>query len=219
MKILLVSATEAELEPIIKKAQKIQEMDSVLSTYELNGHTFDILCSGVGMVATSYQLGRVLASYNYDCAINAGIAGSFLKDLSLGTVVEVVEDEFSEMGAEDGSQFLSLSDLNLSMGDEYSGSIVNRQKIWDLPYPKLKAITVNTVHGSEERISMIENRLQPQIESMEGAAFLYACKMVNVPCVQIRSISNYVERRNKSNWNIPLAVQNLNAELLKFISK
>ena len=81
----------------------------------------------------------------------------------------------------------------------------------------MKSITVNTVHGCEERISKTEARFHPQLESMEGAAFFYACKTAKVPCVQIRSISNYVERRNKTSWNIPLAIHNLNIEILKLL--
>jgi len=45
---------------------------------------------------------------------------------------------------------------------------------------------------------------------MEGAAFHYACLKEKVPYAEIRSISNYVEKRDRSKWNIPLAIKNLN---------
>ena len=64
----------------------------------------------------------------------------------------------------------------------------------------------------------IVHRLNPQGESMEGAACMFACQEANVPCVQIRSISNFVEKRNKSKWDITMAITNLNKELQKFIS-
>jgi futalosine hydrolase len=35
--------------------------------------------------------------------------------------------------------------------------------------------------------------------------------------LQIRTISNFVEEREKANWNIPLAIENLNKELLRVI--
>ena len=99
-----------------------------------------------------------------------------------------------------------------------SGVLSNTQELYSLSYPKVSAITVNTVHGSPQRIAKTQARLNPQIESMEGAAFFYACKTLKVPCVQIRSISNYVELRNKDAWNIPLAVQHLNQEILSLLS-
>ncbi len=220
MKTLIVSATHLELKPLLDKAEKINRIDDKLSSYHLDGNEFDLLCTGVGMVATSFHMGRVLSSHKYDRVINAGIAGSFEKNIPLGTVVEIVEDQFPEMGAEDGEHFLSLLDLELIEADDFpyqSGVLSNEQEIWDLTYPKVKSITVNTAHGSEERIAKTEQRLRPQVESMEGAAFFYACKTAKIPCVQIRAISNYVERRDKASWDIPRAIQRLNTEILKLI--
>nr|MBA3901986.1 futalosine hydrolase [Bacteroidota bacterium] len=75
---------------------------------------------------------------------------------------------------------------------------------------KVKGISVNQVHGEEKAIEKVVQRLNPDTESMEGAAFFYACFSEGLPCVQIRAISNYVEKRNRENWDIPLAVKNLN---------
>ncbi|MNH40683.1 Futalosine hydrolase [compost metagenome] len=58
-----------------------------------------------------------------------------------------------------------------------------------------------------------------EVESMEGAAFFYVCLSEGVKCVQLRSISNYVERRNRESWNIPLAIKNLNAELKRLTDR
>lgn len=220
MKTLLVSATYEELKPLFEKAKKINQIDDKLNTYRIGSKEFDLLCTGVGMVATSFYLGRVLSSHKYDRVINAGIAGSFEKSIPLGAVVEVVEDQFSEMGAEDGANFLSLLDMKLIEADEFpyqSGVLCNEQEIWSLTYPKVKSITVNKAHGSKERITKTIERLKPQVESMEGAAFFYACKIAKIPCLQIRAISNYVERRNKATWDISLAIQSLNTEILKLI--
>jgi len=54
---------------------------------------------------------------------------------------------------------------------------------------------------------------------MEGAAVFYACKRENIDCLQIRSVSNYVEPRNKENWQIGLAIRNLNDWMISFISE
>jgi len=52
----------------------------------------------------------------------------------------------------------------------------------------IKGITVNCVHGSEDEILKIKKMLSPDIETMEGAAFFYACNQVKLPSVQIRSV-------------------------------
>jgi futalosine hydrolase len=53
---------------------------------------------------------------------------------------------------------------------------------------------------------------------MEGASVFKVCEEFNVPCMQIRSISNKVEKRNKNNWDLDLAIRNLNIEVEKIIS-
>ena len=83
---------------------------------------------------------------------------------------------------------------------------------------KVKGVTVNTVHGIENSIHKMVERLYPDIESMEGAAVFKVCEEMRVSCIQIRSISNKVEKRNKESWNLPLAISNLNIEVEKIIS-
>jgi futalosine hydrolase len=39
-----------------------------------------------------------------------------------------------------------------------------------------------------------------------------------IPCIQLRAVSNYVEKRNKDAWNIPLAIENLNKQLIAIIN-
>ena len=47
------------------------------------------------------------------------------------------------------------------------------------------------------------------IESMEGAAFFFVCRQFNLPCLQLRSVSNNVGERDKSKWKMQDALQNL----------
>ena len=86
MKILLVVATELE---IIKDKFK----------------DCNVLITGMGMINTSIEITKELMQDKYDLVINMGVAGSFSKDYVIGDVVEVVEDNFSEFGFEDGNDF------------------------------------------------------------------------------------------------------------------
>jgi futalosine hydrolase len=72
-------------------------------------------------------------------------------------------------------------------------------------------ITVNTVHGNPATIAAVVRRCRPQVESMEGAAFMYACRLAEVKYAQVRAISNVVARRNRTAWMIPQAVDALAA--------
>ncbi len=73
------------------------------------------------------------------------------------------------------------------------------------------------MHGLIASIVETEILFSPDVESMEGAAFAYVCDQIKLDYIQLRSISNRVEERNKNNWNIPLAIKNLNQTLIEII--
>jgi futalosine hydrolase len=52
---------------------------------------------------------------------------------------------------------------------------------------------------------------------MEGAAFMFACDQERIPYLQVRAVSNLVEKRNRDRWNIPLAIENLNKKIIEFL--
>src|SRR3569832_193381 len=123
------------------------------------------------------------------------------------------------MGAEDGDNFLSMEELKL----EAITSITNRHQgeissVLEL-LPKVNAITVNKVHGNEKSIKTTFDRFHPMVESMEGAAFMFACEQEQIPYVQIRAVSNRVEKRNREQWNIPLAIETLNKKIMEFLDQ
>jgi len=165
-----------------------------------------VLITGMGMVNTSIQITKELMQNEYDLVINMGVVGSYSKDYIIGDVVEVVEDSFSELGFENGNDFGQFSDF-----------VTKYNVVAKTNLQKVKGITVNTVHGNIHSITEIVNRLNPDVESMEGAAVFKVCNEFAVPCIQIRAISNNVEMRNKANWNMPLAIHNLNNQVAKII--
>lgn len=211
MKILVVVATEPE----------IKGLKALLPSESLSSVEF--LITGVGMVNTTFELTKALLSSKYDYVINIGIAGSFDRTIALGEVVWVRKELFSEMGAEDGDDFLSLIQLGLQTHDDFPfewGELKSPMlpEINTLAHLKqVRGITVNKVHGNEANILKTNMQFSPQVESMEGAAVFYVALKMNVPCIQIRSISNYVERRNRSAWQIPLALENLNKQAISLI--
>jgi futalosine hydrolase len=159
----------------------------------------------------------------YDLALNLGVCGSFDPSLTPGSVVHVVGDRLAELGAEDDEAFLSIQDLGLVGADEYPfsrGEVVNvsppaNQAL--LRLPAVHGITVNTVHGNDRSIADVVSRFHPQVESMEGAAFMYVSRIHAISFAQIRAVSNLVERRNRGAWTLPDAIRNLGAAALDVI--
>jgi futalosine hydrolase len=223
MKVLLVSATSFEIEPLLAGLRLVKKQDGHITSYASKNLELDVLLSGVGMVATAYWSGRTLTGRSYDVAINAGICGSFDRRIPIGEVVNVVEDSFPEMGAEDGEYFLSLIDLDLLGRDEFpfTNGVIENRDMFDHhalnSLRRVKGITVNKVHGHADSILNLLKDSRPEIETMEGAAFLYACQSIGLKCLQLRAVSNYVETRDRTSWNIPLAIKNLNLTLKELL--
>ncbi|WP_113663729.1 futalosine hydrolase [Pedobacter nanyangensis] len=205
MKILVVAATQAEIAPTL-------EHFGIAENNFIETKNFDILITGVGMVATAFSLGQKL-NQSYALVLNVGIAGSFDREIALGEVLNITHDIFAELGAEDHENFITLPQLGFGE-NAFSSSTETT-----LNLKKVKGITVNKVHGNAKSIQKTIQLYQPQTESMEGAAVFYACQQLNIPTLQVRSISNYVEPRNRESWKIGLAVKNLNDWLIGFINK
>lgn len=53
---------------------------------------------------------------------------------------------------------------------------------------------------------------------MEGAAFFYVCIQEKVPFIEIRSVSNEVGERDRTKWNIPLALDSLKEAMKNLFS-
>lgn len=223
MRILLVAATTSEVVPLLANLTLVAERTSRLKAFRRTAHDIDLLTTGVGMVATATWCSRTLLTGDYDLALNLGVCGAFDRTLALGTVVHVTTDRFAELGAEDGDAFLTISELGLLDANEFpftAGTLLN---VAPPESPVLQSlvsvnsITVNTVHGHESSIARVVERCAPQVESMEGAAFMYACLVHGVRFAQVRSVSNVVERRNREAWELAEAVRALNATALELI--
>jgi futalosine hydrolase len=225
MKVLIVSATFLEIEPLLTHFNFVEQSNQKLRKYTFNKHQIDVLIPGVGMTCTAYWMGKTLNNTLYDFAINLGLAGSFNDEIKIGEVVNVVSDRISELGAQDGEKFLSLIDMDLIEDEDFT--LVNGEMINSIPIEnttinklrKVKAISVNTTHGEENEIEKVIKLFNPDAESMEGAAFYYACLLEGITCAQIRAISNKVEPRNKENWDIKLAVKNLTKTSLQLLKE
>jgi len=209
MKILIVAATQFEISPAIKYVLDVTKTEEE----ELKNLEVSFILTGVGMVNTAFTLGKLFA-IKFDLVINAGVAGSFVNH-ELGAVVNVTEDRFSELGAQDDEKFLSIDEMGF--GTQH----VNVADLFRHPFTNelspAKGITVNTVHGNEKSIAEIKQRYNPDVETMEGAAFIQAANTLKWKAIQLRAISNQVEKRNKNNWNMPLAIKNLNDFLINLL--
>jgi len=214
MQILIVSATIFEIKKIIEDLQFIK-INKNFHSKNLKKNSIDILITGIGIAFTIYNLTKAVNRKKYDMVVNIGIAGSLSDELKIGDVVQVESEEFADLGIRSKDSFSTLFDTGLIKKNDFpfvDGKLKAfiSKNLLQTDLKQVNAITVNTVNGNKKEIEELKKKFKADIESMEGAAVFYVCLMENVSFMQIRSISNYVEERNKDNWNIPLAINNLN---------
>lgn len=213
MKILIVAATNMEVQPF-------SDHWATQSQNTKNIH-LEVLITGVGLPATIYALTVKLMQHKYDLVLQAGVCGSFDRDIPLGSLVNIVSERYGDLGAEDHDNYIDIFDLGLLDAQTFPFSDkcllspgFDHPMIQTLQ--RVTAITVNTISGSEKTIQIRAALFNTQVESMEGLGLHYVCLQQKIPFVQIRAISNYVTPRDRSSWKMKEAVINLNAWLKDF---
>ncbi len=224
MKILIVCATRKEVADFSKTLEGLNCLEEDFYRGFIEHKLIDIQVTGVGAAATSEILTRRLLVSDYDLVLNIGICGSFRKELTPGSLVYIVSEQWGDLGAEDNDDFLDLFDLGIQKYDENRFS---KKKLINPPndyskffshFPHVNGITLNKAHGRKESIEKCIKKYNPDVESMEGIAVFNVClsRGINFHC--LRSISNFVEPRNRSEWQVELALTNLTAEVKRIIS-
>jgi futalosine hydrolase len=198
MQILVVAATDFELEPFVQRHPEAE-----------------CLITGVGSAATTYRLTKQLALKKYDLVLQVGVAGVYDHQLPLSRAVTIAADRFADLGAMEKHAFHHITSLGLEDRNAFpyqEGWLHNPHLALFQTIPELvRGNTVNMITDDMRYIQTVQTGAV--VESMEGAALHYVCLMEFVPFLQIRGISNHAGDRNKINWQLQEAIMN-SCELL-----
>lgn len=215
--ILIVSATRFETAPLRDAVAKTHE---VLPTATgegwqcpATGRTVVFFPAGVGVPETLLSMAQLTPDFRPGLVMQVGIAGSFDRGLALGQVVEVVTERYADLGADDrDGRFLDLYALGLDDPDRFpfsGGLLINPKPLGIGGMQQVSGLTTNTASGRADRIDALSERCRAHVESMEGAALFDFCLRRGWAFAQLRGISNYVEPRDRSQWQIGPAIENL----------
>jgi futalosine nucleosidase len=214
---------------ILFTAAEQEELDCAKYAYKIYAQKLpdlevDFMLTGIGTTSTCYRLTKQILQANaegkpYNLIINVGIAGSYdLEKFPIGSAAIIKKEYFGDLGFETMFGFQTLFEYDLLDADVFpykSGALnlqptpyQNIEKLLE-KYNKAVGVTVQTVTGNPAKVENIYKQFNPNIESMEGAAVYYVCILEKIPFFELRTVSNKVGERDKSKWNIPLALDTL----------
>lgn len=213
MNCLVVAAAAMEIMPFLDQCRS--------GKFFLDNTETDVLVTGIGLTATTYSLTKHLSIKRPDIIIQAGICGCFDINIPLGTVLAIKQEAIADQGVIESGKLKTLFDLKLVPQNKYpfsKGWLINKSEVLKkVKLKKVKAVSVNEITTSKQKMEFYKELFNPAAESMEGAALHYVCLKEKIPFLQLRAVSNYVGERNKKNWNMKDSIANLNLELIKTI--
>ncbi|MBP6183510.1 MAG: hypothetical protein KA479_01125 [Saprospiraceae bacterium] len=219
--IVLAAPTQLEMQLIESKLKEQSNTSSNDIVFAFGGITIQPIITGPGIPMTILNLDYVLKTTKPDFLIHVGIAGGKKNNLELGQVLQVSSEFFGDIGAEDrDGRFLDMFQLGLIGKNEspwVNGKLTNPY-YWSNPYIRsADGVTVNCIPGTEQHQLDMETRGTFEIESMEGAALFYVALANKVPFCSLRSISNFIEPRNREKWEVEKATENLATTCISLI--
>jgi futalosine hydrolase len=217
MRVIITAATTGEWMPSFAKIDKLYTEGS--KRFKIYFHQ-----SGVGMMATTFSLTKLLLEEKPDLIIQMGIAGCFDNSIALGKVFLIEKEITGDIGVEENKKWKDIFNMKLEKSNypPYEKKALINPNIEKLNLLKLKTvtgITVNEITTRKERIKQLIKKYDPVIETMEGAALHFVCREMNIPFLQIRAVSNYIGERDKEKWKMKEAIDNLNQTILKYVDK
>lgn len=207
-----------------------------LFTGTISGRKITMTHSGIGKAAAAATTVSLLNSCQPQALFLFGCGGAYPQSgLSIGDLALASAEIFGDDGVATPEGFLDLEDTKLPMrrdpGTFYNDWPID-SKLHDWAAPLLHThakqrdvallsgpfVTVSTCTGTTTVAKRIAKRTKGICENMEGAAVALACQQLSIPLLEVRGISNLVEDRDTSRWDLPAgmaAAQNAILDLLR----
>ncbi len=170
------------------------------------------LITGIGLTETALSLTSLLHHHAsaVDLVLNFGIAGAYARSSGAELLdICVAEQELlGDLGVCLPERIERFVERGLPVQDSFLLDLHLRQRVEQglnlagIPYKKGKFVTVNCASGTKKRAEILGRQFQALCENMEGAAIARVCKHFQIPCVELRCISNNAGESNKKKWQL-----------------
>jgi len=183
--------------------------------------------SGIGKAASATAAITAINHCQPEALWLFGCGGAYPgAGLAIGDLVIATEEIFGDEGVETPGGFEDLASMGFAMRED-SESRFNRWPVnadlldWARDIiPELHPgpfVTVSTCTGTTVKALEIEKRTSGICENMEGAAVALACQQMSLPMLELRGISNLVEDRDTSRWDLPAGMTGAQQAILELL--
>jgi len=202
--LLVTTATQNEIAPLAR----------VLATAD----KVEYLVTGMGPVTTAATLSNYLTLHgsSIDGLLHIGIAGAYVGSGITVLDICMAQQEFlGDFGIcmQDGIQDFDPGLLKNNMPLIFDNYLASRCKniLHDhgIEFKIANFVTVNCCTGTTKRGAFLRDKYGAGCENMEGAAVAMVCQIFAIPCVELRCVSNMVEDRDVSKWQLPGAIEKI----------
>lgn len=235
----LISATKTESSIILRRLKKDNFGYFYIGKFGKNNIVHVI--SGIGKTNAAHAATLLIEKFSPSFIVNFGIGGAYPSSgLGIGDIAIATKEIYGDEGLwlEDG--FYTADSIGIPFLKKGRKKYFNEfplderllskaAKIIPPRPPLLKGgwggykiksgpfITVSTCTGTNKRAKELEKRFNAICENMEGAAVAHICAMYGIPMLEIRGISNIVEKRDMGKWDIKTAATNCRRVVQEFL--
>lgn len=177
-RVLFVFATEAEAAPLLDSLGFVARDVGPhrLRALDITAH---LLVTGMGPDAAARSLEAAFRNHTPELVINAGIAGALRPGFGVGEIIDVVGAAHAREDVQTPLEFRSASSRRPGWWPQglRRGLLLTRKT------PLFDAVEANRLAASADLVDM------------EGAAVLQTCADADVPCVLLKSVSDFADER------------------------
>jgi futalosine hydrolase len=233
--IAIIAATAREISTLVRMTGAVKcASPGPGVTYEgqCGRHRIVLAETGIGKVNTTSVLTVLLGRNSPDLLINTGCAGAYGgSSLAVGDLAIATAEIYGDEGVLTISGWEPLDCIGIpvlqSSGKSYFNELpisadfvakaVRFAAVQAISIESGKFVTVSTCSGTSVRGVELAARFDAICENMEGAAAAHVALMYGVAFLEIRGISNIVEDRDLSRWDITRACENVQRFIHSFI--
>lgn len=235
--ILILAAVPRELELLTAALEDAKSAtDTVFPAIEGYIGASRLVCcaAGVGKANAAAAAAALIERHRPALIISTGCGGAYPgSGLSVGDLAVASDEIFGDEGVTTPTGWMDLHQMGLPLLSEgerfwYNSIPLARHEAekamqladsHGLHLTRGRFVTVSGCSGTKTRGLELGRRHQAICENMEGAAVALTALRYGIPCLEIRGISNLVEDRDMSRWDISRAVEAAQRFVIKVVDE